>query len=64
MKNQNKTLDQIYDLTAVRVIVKSVDDCYEVFGKIHHKWKPVPGRIKDYIATPNRICTSLCIPRW
>lgn len=52
MKNQNKTLDQIYDLTAVRVIVKSVDDCYEVFGKIHHKWKPVPGRIKDYIATP------------
>lgn len=52
MNNQNKTLDQIYDLTAVRVIVKSVDDCYEVFGKIHHKWKPVPGRIKDYIATP------------
>ena len=52
MKHQNKTLDQIYDLTAVRVIVKSVDDCYEVFGKIHHKWKPVPGRIKDYIATP------------
>ncbi len=52
MKNQNKTLDQIYDLTAVRVIVNTVDDCYEVFGKIHHKWKPVPGRIKDYIATP------------
>ncbi len=52
MKNQNKTLDQIYDLTAVRVIVKTIDDCYDVFGKIHHKWKPVPGRIKDYIATP------------
>lgn len=52
MKNQNKTLDQIYDLTAVRVIVNTVDDCYEVFGKIHHKWKPIPGRIKDYIATP------------
>ena len=52
MKNQNKTLDQIYDLTAVRVIVNTVDECYEIFGKIHHKWKPVPGRIKDYIATP------------
>ena len=52
MKTQNKTLDQIYDLTAVRVIVGTVDECYEVFGKIHKEWKPVPGRIKDYIATP------------
>ena len=52
MKNQNKTLEQIYDLTAVRVIVDSVDECYEIFGKIHHQWKPIPGRIKDYIATP------------
>lgn len=52
MKNQNKTLDQIYDLTAVRVIVADVNECYEIFGKIHHKWKPIPGRIKDYIATP------------
>lgn len=52
MKNQNKTLEQIYDLTAVRVVVNNVDDCYDVFGKIHHKWKPIPGRIKDYIATP------------
>ncbi len=52
MKLQNKTLDQIYDLTAVRVIVGTVDECYEVFGKIHKKWKPIPGRIKDYIATP------------
>ena len=52
MKAQNKTLDQIYDLTAVRVIVGTVDECYEVFGKIHKEWKPVPGRIKDYIATP------------
>ncbi len=52
MKERNKTLDQIYDLVAVRVIVNTVDECYEILGKIHHKWKPVPGRIKDYIATP------------
>lgn len=52
MKTKGKSLEQIYDLTAVRVIVNNVDECYEVFGKIHKKWKPVPGRIKDYIATP------------
>ncbi len=54
MKNQGKSLDQIYDLTAVRVIVDKTDECYEIMGKIHMKWKPVPGRIKDYIATPKR----------
>ena len=52
MKNQNKSLEQIYDLTAVRVVVESIDNCYDIFGKIHHKWRPIPGRIKDYIATP------------
>lgn len=52
MTTKNKTLDQIYDLVAVRVIVNTVDECYEILGKIHNKWKPVPGRIKDYIATP------------
>ncbi len=52
MKERNKTLDQIYDLVAIRIIVNSVDECYEIFGKIHNRWKPVPGRIKDYIATP------------
>ncbi|MBE7081766.1 MAG: bifunctional (p)ppGpp synthetase/guanosine-3',5'-bis(diphosphate) 3'-pyrophosphohydrolase [Clostridiales bacterium] len=52
MKERSKTLDQIYDLVAIRILVNTVDECYEVFGKIHHKWKPIPGRIKDYIATP------------
>ena len=52
MKNKGKTIDQIYDLTAVRVIVKDVRECYTVLGEIHEKWKPIPGRIKDYIATP------------
>ncbi len=52
MKNKGKTLDEIYDLTAVRVIVKDMGQCYTVLGRIHEKWKPIPGRIKDYIATP------------
>ncbi len=52
MKNKGKTLDQIYDLTAVRVIVNDISQCYTVLGRIHEKWKPIPGRIKDYIATP------------
>ena len=52
MKNKHKTLDEIYDLTAVRVIVNTITECYEVLGKIHERWKPIPGRIKDYIATP------------
>lgn len=52
MKNKGKTLEQIYDLTAVRVLVNSVDECYELLGKIHKRWSPMPGRIKDYIAMP------------
>ena len=52
MKQRGKSLDQIYDIVAIRIIVNTVDECYEMFGKIHHIWKPVPGRIKDYIATP------------
>ena len=52
MKNKGKSLDQIYDLTAVRVIVEDIKECYTVLGRIHEKWKPIPGRIKDYIATP------------
>lgn len=52
MKNQNKTLDQIYDIFAVRIVVDSVRDCYGALGVIHEKYKPIPGRFKDYIAMP------------
>jgi guanosine-3',5'-bis(diphosphate) 3'-pyrophosphohydrolase len=52
MKRRNKPFDEIYDLMAIRVLVKSVPDCYHVLGIIHHTWTPIQERIKDYIASP------------
>ncbi len=52
MVNQDKTVDQIYDLFAVRIVVDSVKDCYAALGVIHEMYTPIPGRFKDYIAMP------------
>ena len=52
MRNKNKTIDQIYDLFAVRILVNDVKDCYAALGVLHEMYKPVPGRFKDYISMP------------
>jgi len=52
MKRDNKGIGEIYDLSAVRILVDTVQECYNVLGVIHSRWKPIPGRFKDYIAVP------------
>jgi GTP pyrophosphokinase len=52
MKARDKPLEEIYDLMAIRVLVKAVPDCYHALGVIHHQWTPLQERIKDYIASP------------
>jgi GTP pyrophosphokinase len=52
MRQRHKPLEEIYDLTAMRVVTQTVPDCYHVLGVIHHLWRPLPGRFKDFVATP------------
>ena len=64
MTRKGREFNEIYDLTAMRVIVDSVKDCYGAVGVIHSLWKPLPGRFKDYgRACRSSTCTSRCTRR-
>ena len=64
MKDQNLSVNQVYDIVAFRVIVNSLKECYEVLGLIHAMWKPVPGTVQGlHLRSPRRTCTSLFTPR-
>ena len=52
MRDQNIDFDQVYDITAFRVVVNTIKECYDVLGIIHSIWKPIPGKFKDYIGLP------------
>src|SRR4029079_19651145 len=52
LRRQKITVDQVYDLVALRIITDSVKNCYAALGVIHNEWHPIPGRIKDFIAIP------------
>ena len=61
MRAQNKTIDELYDLYAFRVIVDNIADCYNVLGHIHDLFNPIPGRFKDYISTPKPNMYQSCL---
>lgn len=52
LKRKNMNIDEIYDISALRVITRTIDECYQVLGVIHNLWRPIPNRLKDYIANP------------
>jgi GTP pyrophosphokinase len=58
---QGRDFEEIYDIYAVRIIVNSVFECYNILGIIHDMFRPIPNRFKDYILPRNRTCTSRCI---